>query len=353
MPIVAYMDGAHKKTQSKLIMSTIVSYSKQCPLTSLVTMVLQFMRAWVGPVLMSCTALTHPVFGFFDDTYPPQKMVMSPYRSPSTTAKKPDEQIPASRQHAVTVKPHLESDMSRARQASDALLRTNGHATTSKDVIGEKSLAQATVMRESDQVPEAKNKVGQELAQTSVAPYEMVPEMGQGTQIQPSATVMPIKPIKPTGAQQSPHYAYDQIMRWASEVGISMLTYSGDHLARDKKYNAQYFSPGAWQTVEEALFLNKNSPFSKLDKTHGNSKAMTVDWPKALSMDITPNGKIWWLSVPLMAEVKSGTARKRFGYRVKFGVLPIHEANGVRFMVDEIVIQAVEPASRPRLRGRR
>ena len=29
-----------------------------------------------------------------------------------------------------------------------------------------------------------------------------------------------------------------------------------------------------------------------------------------------------------MAEVKSGTARKRFGYRVKFGVLPIHEANG-------------------------
>ena len=310
------------------------------------------MRDWVGLLLISHVALTHPVFGFFDDTYPPQKMVMSPYRSPSTAPKKPDEQIPTSRQHTVTVKPHLESDMSRARQASDALLRTNGHATTSTDVIGEKSLAQATVTQ-SDQVPEAKNKVGQELAQTSISPYEMVPEMGQGTQMQSTATVAPAKANKPQGAQQNPHYAYDQIMRWASEVGISMLTYSGDHLARDKKHNAQYFSPGAWQTIEETLFLNKNSPFSKLDKTHGNSKAMTVDWPKALSMDVTPNGKIWWLSVPLMTEVKSGATRKRFGYRVKFGVLPVHETNGVRFMVDEIVIQAVEPASRPRLRGRR
>ncbi len=314
---------------------------------------------------LSC--FLQPAYGFFDDHIPPQKMVMSPYRPPGA------KQTLATNTHqtAAETAPTNETDIASdplvpALQANHAAIDTQKEASEAKVEhiqSNRRNPALDTVPNPASSYPQHLNHLPKQkptseaadrVANTEIAPYQIIPEVGQKSEVSQAqkATLPKLLPKQP-GQQTKQQFAFDRVMRWASEVGVAMLTYSGDHLSRDQKNVAQYFSPQAWQTVDQTLFQGKNSPFRNLAETHANTRAIAVDWPKALHMDVTEQGKIWWLSVPLMTEVKTAKSRQRYAYQIKFGVLPIHEANEVRFLVNEVVITSVSPPSRAPKRGRR
>ena len=305
-------------------------------------------------------------YGFFDDHIPAQKMVMSPYRAPGA------KQASATNTHQTTTEIEPPNQNSIATDdvipPAQANTETSNTPTTpvakadpNQPLLDNHDTTLSAASKLSDfpqqlrqQARSATPLESQTLTDHEVSPYQIIPEVGQSmTDSQTKPAMLP-KLIPKNSNQHTPQqFAYDRLIRWVSEVGVAMLTYSGDHLSRDQKNNAQYFSPQAWQTVDQTLFQGKNSPFRNLAETHANTRAIAVDWPKALQMDVTEQGKIWWLWVPLVTEVKTAKSRQRYAYEVKFGVLPIHEANEVRFLVNEIVIKTVSPPSRAAKRGRR
>lgn len=317
-------------------------------------------------VLWGLIFLMQPVYGFFDDHIPPQKMVMSPYRPAGAMQKLATN----THQTVAETEPVDETDIASdplvpALQANHAAIDTQKEATHNKanqtavdhiDTLQSRPNPAPSHPQHLNHLPKqaVPNQATDTLADGGIAPYQIIPEVGQKPEAtQAKIAALPKLPPKQQGQKPQQQFAFDRVMRWVSEVGVAMLTYSSDHLSRDQKNVAQYFSPQAWQTVDQTLFQGKNSPFRNIVETHANTRAIAVDWPKALHMDVTEQGKIWWLSVPLMAEVKTAKRSQRYAYQIKFGVLPIQEANEVRFLVNEVVIKAVSPPSRAPKRGRR
>ena len=91
----------------------------------------------------------------------------------------------------------------------------------------------------------------------TIKPQSITQRLSQKTPEQPSSDIV----------------SYEDVIRWVNEAGVSMFTYSGNHLVRDQKNVAQYFSPQAWQTTEQSLFQDADSPFHRLRQARGNSRA--------------------------------------------------------------------------------
>ena len=172
-------------------------------------------------------------------------------------------------------------------------------------------------------------------------PYEIEPEVGQKIDKNREINLTELSKVKRKNKNKPETYAFDEVIKWTSEAGWVMLTYSGEHLDRDKKNVASYFTPKAWQVVSSALFDDAKSPLSKLGQTKGTTRAMTVDWPKSLHMDVGERGKMWWLKVPVMVVIKESGVIKRAFYEISLGVLSNDSEEKRQFIADDVVIKLV------------
>lgn len=271
-----------------------------------------------------------PSNAFFDEEIPPQQMVMSSFRG----------------------KKSLDNIPQRITSVSDA-------SGVIDDVMHKSSALQTAQFglapEQAEQVPspiDIPNSTASPKIDMSLEPYHILPEVGQKVNQTMTKLTVPQR-IKESPNQSSTDIvSYEDVIRWVNETSVSMFTYSGNHLVRDQKNIAKYFSPEAWNTIDQSLFKEADSPFHRLRQTHGSSRAMSLDWPKSIRIDVNKNGKIWWMKVPIVAVVTEKNSIKRVFYEVKLGVQSASRGQDItRFIADEVVINQVKIQEKVRKRG--
>lgn len=308
----------------------------------------------ISSLLLLVALVLHPLgWAFFDDEIPTQKMVLS--RQHAHKAHGSDAGA-SSKQAATQVKEqdHKSEALSQERRLDEQSTYMTVKNQDDVSVQGRPEAmpaANATtrIVPPPSAVP---NGLHTDFGRMSVpeAPYDIVPEQGQ-----PMAKVA--KDFDGGKNKRNPEknnepYAFGRVMQWVNEVAMVMFTYSGEHLDRDKKNVAQYFSPEAWQTVDQFLFDHKDSPFLQLKKHSGTSKGMSLDWPKTLRSDIGKRGRIWWLKIPVSVVVKEKNRSHRVLYEVKLGVMPVMREGVSQFLAEEVMIKKVEVKKSRRFRRR-
>lgn len=187
---------------------------------------------------------------------------------------------------------------------------------------------------------------------TNRMPYEMVPERGQEKVKKSEVTVSEGKK-QVTLDQEEPVETMDKLMQWVVEVTTAMMSYSGEHLDRDKRNASRYFTPEAWKVVERELFADPKSPLARLFVSRGSSRGMSVDWPKSLHEDVGQRGRIWWFKVPIMVLIKEDGKLKRAFYEISVGVVSRLSRQVQGYVVDDVVIKSVDvQEKRVKKRGR-
>lgn len=281
---------------------------------------------------------------FFEEDIPTQKMVMSRHRSrPKVQQHQPLAQEPA---------------------YQSPMLNTHGSPASALIIpeavtAAENATAPVTAVAEAEAKPAASedaiNQASAALDFLSMNPYDIVPEQGQ--KLSANAAAVPALASMPTDKQKKPEvsdaYTFNRITQWVNEVSMNMFTFSGDHLNRDRHNASKFFSPEAWETVDQFLFHRAESPFLQLKQHKGNSRAMTMDWPIALHTDTSKRGKIWWVKVPVTAIIKDKASLKRAFFEVKLGVLPVQENGQRTFIAEEVVMKQVHLQQRKHVRGNR
>lgn len=312
-------------------------------------------RSWLFVLAMSIVWVCPNGWGFFDEEVPTQKMVLSRYHTHSTSqGSKANVSEPKVNSVSKSQKePLLSTESEPQKQPGDAAL---GHQTQhlqehdSAKVAAAIPSSKVRIVPPPSAVPTGLHTdPGRE--PMPAAPYEIVPEQGQPVvQKQPTVSMLDKNSSKPDVDNQP--YAFNKVMQWVNEVAMVMFTYSGEHMDRDKKNVAQYFSPEAWHTVDQFLFAHKDSPFLQLKKNHGNSKGISLDWPKTLQADISKRGRIWWLKVPVSVIVNEKNRVRRVLYEVKLGVMPITRNGESHFLAEEVLIKQVSVQKSRRVRRR-
>jgi hypothetical protein len=274
----------------------------------------------------------------FAEEIPKQKMVMSRQRPKATALASAEATsgtlIGKTQQHAYGVE---QEDVAMSVQ----------EAYSSDAVIEQEQTGQMHASQKHGQYTQVDSDKSEQTREL----YQIIPEQGQAPPKPYAATQKTKKPVIKQVVSDA--VAYSQIMNWASEVSMSMFTYSGAHLHRDQNYAAQYFSPEAWQVVKQFLFQRAESPFLSLHRSTANSRGMTLDWPISLDMDITKRGKVWWVKVPVSAVIKDVKTTKRAVYEVKLGVVPMMENSKQRFIAQEVSIKQINLQEKKQPRSRR
>ena len=272
---------------------------------------------------LAIVALVNTAQAFFDDDIPPQKMVMSHFRAQKTPEKHLQDQTT---EELGKRQPTQESTVHTQDMAISSLVsRTNAATQSHIGTTGQNTIVDPAPVSEDMQktVPYV-NLKAHSPSTRKVHQSEPVDQINNSPQ-----SILPA------------HHSFAEVIRWVHEASTTMFTYSGQHLNRDKKNAAQYFSPKAWRVIEDALFLQKDSPLQHLGETRGSSRALSLDWPKSLHTDVNEHGKLWWLLVPIVVEVQEKETKKRAFYEVKLGVLDVQGPHQARLIVDELVIRNV------------
>ena len=274
----------------------------------------------LGRFLMMLWAVSH--VGYADDgdlmneVIPKQKMVMSRYRS---------------RNQVGGIKKRVDDGM---------VVQAGGKGEYNADQIGDRGQLDSWIAQEAS-LQEVEVNSGVVAGGEELMPYAIIPEQGQKEEV--SKKDMQLKRELGRGVKKTQvveNYTFNRVTQWVNEVGMNMFTYSGEHLNRDRNNASRYFSPEAWQVVEQFLFHRTDSPFLHLKKERENSRGMTLDWPVSLSTDMTKRGKIWWVKVPVSALIKGKGYIRRAFFEVKLGVLPVEKRDEeVRFIAQEVIIK--------------
>ena len=293
------------------------------------------LRAVASPALLFCCFCTGiEVWALTDEGEPQQKMVMSQFRDKKVTQSSQSSKkltIVEEKGESKNIHNKVQSELSHERfLALDDLPQSIQTEQILKTVKSTPESPKAERSKDLKSLGQSSEKM----------PYEMIPEAGQPLTVKKREknTAMGQKWEQDKKNQA---YAFDKVMQWVIEASTGMMTYSGEHLDRDKKNAASYFSPQAWQVVHSTLFNDIKSPLSKLHESKGSSRAMSMDWPKSLHMDVGEHGKIWWLKVPVLVQIKENKLEKRAFYEVSLGVLSIQGESGVAFIAEEAVIKPV------------
>lgn len=265
--------------------------------------------------------------GLISEEIPKQKMVMSRYR------------------------PRNRVEETNKRVDSEVVIQEKAKEGLSADLLGDRERLDSWLAQvASSQKAEARG--GSIAVDSELMPYEIIPEQGQKVEaLRKDRQIKRQRVQDVKKPQMAENYTFNQVAQWVNEVGMNMFTYSGEHFNRDKNNASRYFSPEAWQVVDQFLFQRSDSPFLHLKKDKENSRGMTLDWPVSLSTDMTRRGKIWWVKVPISALIKGKSHMKRAFFEVKIGVLPVERAEGTRFIAQEVMIKQVTVQQKKR--GRR
>ena len=286
----------------------------------------------VGLALLS-VSIVDEVVALTDEGEPQQKMVMSQFRDENS------KRLGQRSKHIVTQEEEKAKNIQNVGQSEPGYDGFWAFDDLPQSVQTKQVLKTAKRKVELPKAERSKDLQSSEQSSEKM-PYEMVPEVGQSLAIKKEKKKSPFGQNRGQD-KKSQAYAFDKVMQWVIEASTGMMTYSGEHLDRDKKNAASYFSPQAWQTVNSALFNDIKSPLSKLHESKGNSRAMSVDWPKSLHMDVGEHGKIWWLKVPVMVLIKEKKVEKRAFYEVSLGVLSMQGESEAKFIAEEVVIKQV------------
>ena len=281
-------------------------------------------------LIWMCMSLVIKICAMTDDSEPQQKMVMSQFRDKNT---KKSKQLSVTQGEVKAKNLHNVGQSGRDYDGFWALDDLPQSVQTEQVL---KTVKKKVELPKEERSKDLKSPV----QSTEKMPYEIVPEVGQPLAIKKERERIPLgQNLKQNNKSQA--YTFDKVMQWVIEASTGMMTYSGDHLDRDKKNAASYFSPQAWQTVNSALFNDTKSPLSRLHESKGNSRAMSVDWPKSLHMDVSEHGKIWWLKVPVMVLIKENRVEKRAFYEISLGVLSMKGEREAKFIAEDVVIKPV------------